>query len=171
MFVKKKGGSKRSCTNYRERNKVTVKNKNSLLKIDDLFDQLEGTTMFSKSNLWSTYHQLRIKESDIPKTSFCSRYGHYEFTVKSFELKNSLAIIVELLNKVLKDFLDTFVGIYWWHLGVLQDRDKTWEASTNSFLKLFKQTSCMQHFLSVSFGWSRCVFLAMWHLEIEFLRT
>ncbi|KAL4023070.1 hypothetical protein IC575_016818 [Cucumis melo] len=84
LFVKKKDGSMRLCIDYRELNKVTVKNRYPLPRIDDLFDQLQGATVFSKIDLRSGYHQLRIKDEDVPKTAFRSRYGHYEFIVMEF---------------------------------------------------------------------------------------
>ncbi|KAL0549303.1 hypothetical protein IC582_013784 [Cucumis melo] len=112
MFVKNKDGSMRLCIDYRELNKVTVKNRYPLPRIDDLFDQLQGATVFSKIDLRSGYHQLRIRDSDIPKTSFRTRYRHYEFIVMSFGLTNAPAVFMDLMNRVFKDFLDTFFIVF-----------------------------------------------------------
>ncbi|KAL4037976.1 hypothetical protein IC575_001579 [Cucumis melo] len=102
LFVKKKDGSMYLCIDYRELNKLTVKNRYPLSRIEDLFDQLQGATVFSKIDLQSGYHQLRIKNNDIPKTTFRSRYGHYEFIVMSFGLTNAPAVFMDLMNRVLE---------------------------------------------------------------------
>ncbi|KAA0032794.1 ty3-gypsy retrotransposon protein [Cucumis melo var. makuwa] len=112
LFVKKKDGSMRLCIDYRELNKVTVKNRYPLPRIDDLFDQLQGATVFSKIDLRSGYHQLRIKDGDVPKTAFRSRYGHYEFIVMSFGLTNAPTVFMDLMNRVFREFLDTFVIVF-----------------------------------------------------------
>ncbi|KAK8942809.1 hypothetical protein KSP39_PZI009568 [Platanthera zijinensis] len=112
LFVKKKDGSMRLCIDYRELNKVTIKNRYPLPRIDDLFDQLRGSAVFSKIDLRSGYHQLRIRESDIPRTAFRSRHGHFEFLVMSFGLTNALSAFMDMMNRVFKDFLDKFVVVF-----------------------------------------------------------
>nr|GFC18712.1 putative reverse transcriptase domain-containing protein [Tanacetum cinerariifolium] len=99
LFVKKKDGSFRMCIDYRELNKLTVKNRYLLLRIDDLFDQLQASRVYSKIDLRSSYHQLRVREEDIPKTAFKTRYGHYEFQVMPFGLTNAPAIFMDLMNR------------------------------------------------------------------------
>ncbi|GJT00881.1 putative reverse transcriptase domain-containing protein [Tanacetum coccineum] len=112
LFVKKKDGSFRMCIDYRELNKLTVKNRYPLLRIDDLFNQLQGSNVYSKIDLRLGYHQLRVREEDIPKTTFKTRYGHYEFQVMPFGLTNAPAVFMDLMNRVCKPYLDKFVIVF-----------------------------------------------------------
>ena len=112
LFVKKKDGSMRMCIDYRELNKLTIKNRYPLPRIDDPFDQLQGSSVYSKIDLRSDYHQLPVKGSGIPKTAFRTRYGHYEFMVMPFGLTNAPAAFMDLMNRVCSQYLDKFVIVF-----------------------------------------------------------
>jgi hypothetical protein len=100
------------CVDYRSLNEVTIKNKYPLLRIEDLFDQMRGASIFTKIDLRSGYHQLKIRESDIPKTTFRTRYGLYEYTVMSFGLTNAPTYFMYLMNKVFMKYLDKFGVVF-----------------------------------------------------------
>ncbi|WVZ53244.1 hypothetical protein U9M48_004215 [Paspalum notatum var. saurae] len=112
LLTEKKDGTLRMCVDYRGLNAVTVKNKYPLPRIENLFDQLKGACVFSKIDLQSGYHQLRIRPSDIPKTAFISRYGLYEYTVMSISLTNAPAFFMYIMNSVFIEYLDKFVMIF-----------------------------------------------------------
>ena len=112
LFVKKKDGTLRLCIDYRQLNKLTVKNKYLLPRIDDLFDQLKGASIFLKINLRSGYHQLRIKDVDVHKTTFRTRYRHYEFLVMPFGLTNAPTAFMDLMNHVFRLYVDQFVVVF-----------------------------------------------------------
>jgi hypothetical protein len=112
IFIWKKDGSWRLCIDYHQLNKETIKNQYLLPRIDDLFDQMKGVMVFSKIDLRSGYHQLWIKEEDIPKTTFKMRFGHYEFTILPFGLTNAPGVFMSLMNGVFREYLDKFVQVF-----------------------------------------------------------
>jgi hypothetical protein len=112
LFVEKKDGTQWMYVDYRSLNDVTIKNKYPHPGIEDLFDQMKGASIFSKIDLRSGYHQLKIRESDIPKTAFCTQYGLYEYTMMSFGLTNAPAYFMYLMNKVFIEYLDKFVVVF-----------------------------------------------------------
>jgi hypothetical protein len=112
LFVDKRDRPIRLCVDYRKLNEVMIKNKYPLPKIEDLFDQLNGARVFSKIDLRTEYHQLKVRESDIPKTIFTTRCGLFEYTVMFFGLTNAPAYFMNLMNKVFMKFLDKFVVVF-----------------------------------------------------------
>jgi hypothetical protein len=112
IFVMKKDGTGRLCVDYHALNEVTIKNKYLLPRIDDLFDHLHGACVFSKIDLRSGYHQLKVQECNILKTAFVLRYGLYEYTVMSFGLTNAPAYFMYLMDKVFMEYLDKFVVVF-----------------------------------------------------------
>ncbi|GJV47811.1 putative reverse transcriptase domain-containing protein [Tanacetum coccineum] len=112
LFVKKKDGSFRMCIDYREMKKLTVKNRYPLPRINDLFDQLQGSSVYSKIDLSSGYHQLRVHKEDIPKIAFRTRYGHYEFQVMPFGLTNAPVVFMDLMNRMCNPYLDKFMIVF-----------------------------------------------------------
>ena len=112
LFAKKKDKILRLCIDYRRLNGVTIKNRYPLSRIDDLFDQLRGVRVYSKIDLRISYHQLRIRGADIPKTAFQTRYGHFKFIVMPFGLTNAYATFMDLMHRVFQPYLDQFVVVF-----------------------------------------------------------
>jgi len=112
LLVKKKDESSCLCVDYRQLNKMTIKNKYPLPRIHDLMDQLHGSSMFSKLDLQSGYHQILVKVDDVQKTAFRSRYGHYEYVVMPFSVTNAPAVFMDYMNRIFQPFLDKFVVVF-----------------------------------------------------------
>nr|GFA18200.1 putative reverse transcriptase domain-containing protein [Tanacetum cinerariifolium] len=159
LFVKKKDGSFRMCIDYRELNKLTIKNRYPLPRIDDLFDQLQGSSVYSKIDLRSGYHQLRVREEDIPKTAFRTRYGHYEFRVMPFGLTNAPAVFIDLMNRVCKPYLDKFVIVFIDDILIYSKDEKEHEEHLKAILELLKKEELYAKF-------SKCEF---WIPKVQFL--
>ncbi|GMJ04800.1 hypothetical protein HRI_004149200 [Hibiscus trionum] len=159
LFVKKKDGSLRLCIDYRKLNKITIKNKYPLPRIDDLFDQLQGATFFSKIDLRSGYYQLKVKRSDVAKTAIRTRYGHYEFLVMPFGLTNAPAAFMDLMNRVFRPYVDQFVVVF---IDDILVYSRT-EAEHAEHLRIVLQT-LREHKLYAKL--SKCEF---WLSEVTFL--
>ncbi|KAJ0921353.1 putative nucleotidyltransferase, Ribonuclease H [Helianthus annuus] len=159
LFVKKKDGSFRMCIDYRELNKLTIKNRYPLPRIDDLFDQLQGATCFSKIDLRSGYHQLRVLEEDVPKTAFRTRYGHYEFVVMPFGLTNAPAVFMDLMNRVCKAYLDRFVIVFIDDILIYSKTQEEHKRHLHLILELLRSERLYAKF-------SKCEF---WLKEVQFL--
>ena len=160
LFVKKKDGTLRLCIDYRQLNKLTVKNKYLLPGIDDLFDQLKGSSIFSKIDLRSGYHQLRIKDANVHKTTFRTLYGHYEFLVMPFGLINAPAAFMDLMNCVFRPYVDQFVVVFIDDILVYsKDRE-----SHDTHLQVVLETLRKEQLYAKL---SKCEF---WMNEVSFLR-
>ncbi|GJX76749.1 putative reverse transcriptase domain-containing protein [Tanacetum coccineum] len=159
LFVKKKDGSFRMCIDYRELNKLTVKNRYPLPRIDDLFDQLQGSSVYSKINLRSGYHQLRVREEDILKTAFRTSYGYYEFQVMPFGLTNAPAVFMDLMNRVCKPYLDKFVIVFIDDILIYSKNKQEHEEHLKLILELLKKEELYAKF-------SKCEF---WIPKVQFL--
>ncbi|GJZ00338.1 reverse transcriptase domain-containing protein [Tanacetum coccineum] len=171
LFVKKKDGSFRICIDYRELNKITIKNHYPLPKIDALFDKLQGVCYFSKINLRSGYHKLHVHEDDIPKTTFQMRHGHFEFTVMPFGLTNAPAVFMDLMDRVCKPYLDKFVIVFIDDILIYSQTKEEHEVHLKLVLELLRKRSCMRSFLSVSFGCRKCISLDTWLTRVVFTWT
>ncbi|GJY57633.1 putative reverse transcriptase domain-containing protein [Tanacetum coccineum] len=159
LFVKKKDGSFWMCIDYQELNKLTVKNRYPLPRIDDLFDQLQGSSVYSKIDLRSGYHQLRVREEDIPKTAFRTRYGHYEFQVMPFGLTNAPAVFMDLMNRVCKPYLDKFIIVFIDDILIYSKNKQEHEEHLKLILELLKKEELYAKF-------SKCEF---WIPKVQFL--
>ncbi|KAJ9545141.1 hypothetical protein OSB04_024848 [Centaurea solstitialis] len=159
LFVKKKDGPFRMCIDYRELNKITIKNRYPLPRIDDLFDHLQGATYFSKIDLRSGYHQMRVREEDIVKTAFRTRYGRYELLVMPFGLTNAPAVFMDLMNRVCRPYLDKFVVVFIDDILIYSQSKEDHEQHLRLILELLKAEKLYAKF-------SNC---ENWIREVHFL--
>ncbi|KAK4383425.1 Retrovirus-related Pol polyprotein from transposon.6 [Sesamum angolense] len=159
LFVKKKDGSMRLCVDYRQLNRVTVKNKYPLPRIDDLLDQLKGATTFTKIDLRSGYWQLRIAENDILKTAFRTRYGHYEFLVMPFGLTNAPAAFMALMNRTFQEYLDQFVIVFIDDILVYSKNREEHEQHLRIVLQILKENELYAKLSKCEFWVNQVVFL------------
>nr|GEX67447.1 retrotransposon protein, putative, Ty3-gypsy subclass [Tanacetum cinerariifolium] len=160
LFVKKKDGSFRMCIDYRELNKLTVKNRYPLPRIDYQFDQLQGTSVYSKIDLRTCYHQLRIREEDLPITAFRTRYGHYEFRVMPFGLTNAPSVFMDLMNRVCKPYLDKFMIVFIDDILIYSKSKEEHEEHLKTILELLKREQLYAKILKCNF----------WLESVQFLR-
>ena len=159
LFVKKKNGSLRLCIDYRELNKVTIRNQYPLPRIDDLFDQLQEARVFSKIDLRSGYHQLKIWSEDIPKTAFRTRYGHYEFLVMSFGLTNAPAVFMDLRTRIFQPYLEQFVIVFIDDILIYSVSKEDHEENLRVVLQILRENQLYAKF-------SKCLF---WLDSVAFL--
>jgi hypothetical protein len=159
LFVRKKDGTMRLCIDYRSLNAVTIKNKYPLPKIDDLLGQLRKAKFFSKIDLRSGYHQMKIRECDIPKTAFVTRYGQYEFTVVSFRLTNAPAYFMNMMNKVFMEELDKFIIVFIDDILIYSETAKEHAEHLRIVLERLRQNQLYAKFSKCEFWLEKVTFL------------
>ena len=159
LFVRKKDGTLRLCIDYRELNRITIKNKYPLPRIEDLFDQLSGAMVFSKIDLRSGYHQLKIKREDVLKIAFRTKYRYYEFTVMSFGLTNAPAAFMDLMNWVFRPYIDQFVVIFIDDILIYSKTKADHAEHLRIVLKTLREHRLYAKFKKCSFWEEKIVFL------------
>ena len=159
LFVKKKDGSLHLCIDYRQLNKVTIRNQYPLPRIDDLFDQLQGAKVFSKIDLRLGYHQLKVRREDVPKTAFKTRYGHYEFLVMPFGLTNAPTAFMDLMNRVFGPYLDKFVIVFIDDILVYSSSKEEHAEHLRIVLQTLKEHQLYAKFIKCQFWLDRVAFL------------
>ena len=159
LFVKKKDGSLRLCIDYRELNKVTIRNQYPLSRIDDLFDQLQGARVFSKIDLRSGYHQLKIRSKDVPRTAFRTQYGHYEFLVMLFGLTNAPAIFMDLMNRIIQPYLDQFFIVFIDDILIYSGSKEDHEENLRVVLQILRENQLYAKFSKCQFWLDSVAFI------------
>jgi hypothetical protein len=142
LLVKEKDGKSRLRVDYRQLNKVIVKNHYPLLRIDDLMDQLRGAVVFSKIDLKSGYHQIRVKKEDIQKTAFRTRYGHYEYLVMPFGVTNAFAVFMDYMNRIFSLYLDQFVVVFIDDILIYSKSREEHEEHLRQVLLILREKNC-----------------------------
>ena len=161
LVAKKRGKTLRLCIDYRQLNRVTIQNQYLLPRTDDLFDQLRGARVYFKIDIRTGYHQLRVRDTDIPKTSFRTRYGHSEFTVMPFGLMNALAAFMDLMHRVFQPYLDQFVVVVVDDILIYSQSERKHEYHLRIVLQLLRDHQWYAKF-------SKCEF---WLTEVRFWDT
>jgi hypothetical protein len=159
LFVKKKDGSMRLCIDYRELNKVTIKNRYPLPRIDDLFDQLQGSQVFFKIDLRSGYHQLKVQEKDVQKTAFRTRYGHYEFLVMPFGLTNAPAAFMDMMNRIFRELVDRCVVVFIDDILIYSKSQEEHEEHLRTVLSVLRKHQLFAKFKKCEFWLDNVAFL------------
>ena len=161
LVAKKRGKTLRLCIDYRQLDRVTIQNQYLLPRTDDLFDQLRGVRVYSKIDLHTGYHQLRVRETDTPKTAFRTRYGHFEFTVMPFGLTNALAAFMDLMHRVFQPYLDQFVVVFVDDILIYSQSEREHEYHLRIVLQLLRDHKLYAKFSKYEF----------WLIEVRFFGT
>ena len=159
LFAKKRDKTLRMCIDYRQLNRATIKNRYPFSLINDLIDQLRGARVYSKIDLHTSYHQLRVREADIPKTTFRTRYGHFEFIVMLFGLTNASSEFMDLMHRAFQPYLDLFIVVFVDDILIYSKFEEDHEGHLRVVLQTLRE-----HQLYVKF--SKCEF---WLTEVRFL--
>jgi hypothetical protein len=159
LFVEKKDGTQWMCVDYQSLNEVTMKNKYPLPRIEDLFDQMKGASVFSKIDLRSEYHQLKIRESDIPKSAVRTWYGVYEYTMMSFGLTNAPAYFMYLMSKVFMEYLDKFVVVFIDDILIFSKMEEEHEKHLKMVLEKLRSNQLYTKFSKCEFWLTKVAFL------------
>ena len=159
LFSKKRDKTLQLCIDYRQLNKATIKNRYPFSWIDDLFDQLRGARVYSKIDLYTGYYQLRVKEADIPKTSFRKRYGHFEFTMMPFGLTNALTAFMDLTHRVFQPYLDWFVVVFVDDILIYSKSDEDHEGHLRVVLQTLREHQLYAKFSKCEFCLTKVRFL------------
>jgi hypothetical protein len=161
LFVEKKDGTQWMCIDYQSLNEVTIKNRYPLPRIEDLFNQMKGSSVLSKIDLRSGYHQLKIRESDIPKTAFRTRYGLYEYTMMSFGLTNAPACFMYLMNKVFMEYMDKFGVVFIDDILIFTKTEEEHEKHLRLVLEKLQSNKLYAKFSKCEFLLTKVAFLGL----------